>query len=99
MLPSVKGEWHGRHPLPIRRRKLLSQPTKMGMAWKLVRTVGGKDNVIGKGNLKMVKINIEKGLRYLLLGIEERMGSSHHSERRGGEPKHIQKSLMDTSSI
>ena len=43
----------------------------------------GRITVIGKGNLKMVKINIEKGLRRLLLGVEERMKSSNDSERKG----------------
>src|SRR5271156_6607868 len=103
MLTSVNGEWRG-HLLPIPRTNLLSQPTKMGMPWKLVGSLIpllllGRIMVIGKGNLKMVKINIKKRLRHLLLGIEERMGCSHHSERQGGEQKHVQASLMDTSSI
>jgi len=42
----------------------------------------GRITVIGKGNLKMVKINIEKGLRRLLLGVEEN-GFSNDSEGQG----------------
>ena len=38
--------------------------------------------VIDKENLKMVKINIEKRLRRLVLGVEERMGSPNDSEAR-----------------
>ena len=40
----------------------------------------GRITVIDKENLKMVKINIEKRLRRLVLGVEERMGFSNARE-------------------
>ena len=46
-------------------------------------TVVGKDNGDRQRKSKNGKINIEKGLRRLLLGVEERMGSSNDSERQG----------------
>ena len=75
MLPLVNGEYHGQHPPPTQPVDLPLEPTKMTMPWKLPGCLHhlllvGRITVAGKVNQQgRLKINFEKELRRLVLGL------------------------------